>query len=69
LWLARFSQKKSEPLYKNIKDIREDASRQESKMIMEKQLINLSGKEENEIFYYQKMLNPLKQLSWKADFW
>lgn len=64
---ARIAQKKSTPLYEQVKNIREDASRQESKMIMEKQLINLSSKENDELSYYKKMLDPLKKLSWKAD--
>ena len=72
LFLIRFAKtarKKSEPLYQEIKNIREDASRQESKMIMEKQLINLSTKEKSELSFYKKMLDPLKKLSWRADFW
>lgn len=42
LWIARFTHKRSDPLYEKMKNIWEDASRQESKMVMEKQLINLS---------------------------
>lgn len=69
LLLAKITQKKSEPLYKQVKDIREDASRQESKMIMEKQLVNLSNKEQGELQKYDTILQPLKKLSRRADFW
>lgn len=68
LWLAKITQKKSEPLYKEVKDIWETASRQESKMIMEKQLINLSVKEQNELHDYETILQPLQKKSWRADF-
>lgn len=69
IWFAKVAKKKSEPLYEQVKNIWEDASRQESKMIMEKQLINLSSKETNELNDYKRILDPLNKIWWRADLW
>jgi ABC-type multidrug transport system fused ATPase/permease subunit len=75
VWLAllalllRLTQKKVGPLYEKIKTINEQTWAKETTIVMEKQVINLASKENQEVAALSSLAQPLDTLKWKADFW
>lgn len=67
--ILRITSKKVVPLYEVIKDINEESGAKETTIIMEKQTINLSNKNEYEVNSLSNISKPLDILKWKADFW
>ncbi len=67
--ILRITSKKVVPLYEVIKDINEESGAKETTIIMEKQTINLSNKNEYEVNSLSDISKPLDILKWKADFW